>query len=298
MNNTKKEEQKQLAKQEVSVIKLDFAPETVDLIKRTIAVDATNDELNLFLYQAKRTGLDPLARQIYFVKRAGKVVIQTSIDGFRVVAERSKKYQGQTKPEWCDENGKWFEVWPKSSVPPTAARIGIYRSDFKEPLYAIAKWTSYVPQAGQDFMWRKMPDVMILKVAEALALRKTFPQDLSGIYTDEEMAQAENKPAIQAEPVREDELPINDDSTPSQGTIGVVNGHLVTDKQLTLIAILLAKKGFSDEQLYLKYNVNSKKDLTKAQASTIIENLQGLPDKEAEAEINYDEVDAEISKTR
>jgi len=175
-----------------------YTEEQVALLKRTLAKDATNDELSMFINQCKRTGLDAFTRQIYFIKnpKDGKVQIQTSVDGFRLVAERSGKYQGQTKPEWCGEDSVWKDVWVQKDLP-MAARIGVYKSGFKEPLYAVALFDEYAQRkadGGLTYMWNKMPALMISKVAESLALRKAFPNDLSGLYTEDEMDQQHNEP--------------------------------------------------------------------------------------------------------
>jgi phage recombination protein Bet len=171
----------------------------VDLIRRMYAKDTTNDEFSVFLYVCKRTGLDPMARQIYAIKRKDegsekRMTIQTAIDGFRLIAERTGKYRGQTPPEWCGSDGIWRDVWT-SNEPPVAARIGVYVADFAHPLYGVAHYREYVVNNATgkpNRMWGKMFANQLAKCAEALALRKGFPQDLSGIYTNDEMGQADS----------------------------------------------------------------------------------------------------------
>lgn len=180
---------------------INYTREDVDTIKNTVAKNATDSELKLFLTQCKRTGLDALTRQIYFIKNNGNVQIQTSVDGFRLVAERSGEYEGQTPAMWCGDDGVWKDIW-LSKTPPRAAKVGVYKKGFREALYAVAIFDEYAQkkQNGElSFMWGKMPSLMIAKVAECLALRKAFPNDLSGLYSQEEMDQSSNPEPVKRE---------------------------------------------------------------------------------------------------
>lgn len=190
----------------------------VDLVKRTIARGASNDELQLFLHQCKRTGLDPFSRQIYWIKRGNSGTTQVSIDGFRVIAARSGELDGQ-ECHWCGEDGDWKDVWLSKSAP-AACRVLVYRKGCSKPFSGVANFSAY--SAGGN-MWAKMPATMLAKCAESLALRKAFPQELSGLYTSEEMDQAApvevaiatTKPAIAEDPMMPEYIPQHEPFQPT-----------------------------------------------------------------------------------
>ena len=242
------------AKKELATIKpstaiVSFDDEQLDLIKRTLMKPkdrpATDDELELFAAQCQRTGLDPMTRQIYAIfrwdgrLRQEVMSIQTGIDGFRVVAQRSRKYAGQVGPFWCGPDGQWRDVWLEDT-PPKAARVGVVVKGFKEPLFDVAKWDEYVQtyeKNGQHYpsgMWAKMPSNQLAKCAEAKALRRALPNDLGGLYTAEEMAQAENEyypDAIEtsAEPVEPEKMVRKRPKPEPTGPRDVIDTEVVTE---------------------------------------------------------------------
>lgn len=226
-----------IAKRETQTSAVQLNEEQIALVKRTVLVprnrQATDDELALFIHQAERTGLDPLNRQIYGIFRFDNqqqrevMTIQVAIDGLRLNAERTGKYLGQTPAYWCGPDLKWQEVWAGQGNP-FAAKVGVYKAGAPEPIWAVAKFSSYADTRSP--IWKGMPDNQLAKCAEALALRKAFPAELSGLYAYEEMEQADiespepaprqDAPRVSGEPEEVDAQVVEEESTISKAEAG------------------------------------------------------------------------------
>ena len=179
---------------------LTFDAQQWQMIRDTLANGASEQEFAPLMEMAKARRLNPLLRQIHFVKRwdAGKHrevwSVQVSIDGLRAIAERTGLYAGQDEPEFVDG--------PEGPAGlPVCCKVRVYRKDWTRPAVGLAYWTEAV-QVTRDkatgserpnAMWKRMPRLMLAKVAEALAIRKAFPEDTSGLYTGDEIASAEER---------------------------------------------------------------------------------------------------------
>ena len=164
-----------------------YTREQIELLKKTVATGLDDNEFRLLIEVAQGTGLNLFQRQIYGIKRGGKMTIQTGIDGYRLVAARTGRHAGTSDAEFDSQDGhnpKWARVTVKKVMP----------NGFVADFTATARWSEYVQE--QSPMWRKMPFLMLSKCAEALALRKAFPAELSGVYTDTEMMQADDVKTI------------------------------------------------------------------------------------------------------
>lgn len=180
------------------------------IVLKSLGLDqATESDLGLFFHQCTRTGLDPFAKQIYMIGRKAKengqfvtkYTIQTGIDGYRLIARRAADRSGHKygieETLWCGDDGAWRDVW-LGQEPPAAAKVTVSRDG--DTFTAVATYREYVQLAkdyasgemGPNSMWKKMAANQLSKCAEAAALRKAFPQDLSGVYVDAEMHQADN----------------------------------------------------------------------------------------------------------
>jgi hypothetical protein len=160
-----------------------------DATGRRIVPD--DDEVDRFMFEASFYGLEPLADQIYASWVDGAMKAVTPIDGLRILAERSKRYDGQNDPEWCDKEGNWTDFWPGGSTP-LAARVRVHKKGTEVPTTGTANWCDFAPQGqveeGSQWSVTGGRPAHILSIrAEALALRKAFPSELSGLYAAEEL---------------------------------------------------------------------------------------------------------------
>lgn len=180
-----------LAIQKPTLAPLEFTPEQRKIILDSFLNGASAAEAAVLMELAKIRRLNPITRQIHFVKRwnanrnCETWEAQVGIDGFRTIAERTGLYDGQDEAEFGYNQAGNQLVWCK---------VRVYRKDWSRPAVGLAHYAEYVQKKKDGAitkMWAEKPHVMLAKCAEAIAFRRGFPDDTSGLYTAEEMPEVE-----------------------------------------------------------------------------------------------------------
>jgi phage recombination protein Bet len=289
----------------------------MEVLRKQIAPGLSESELELFLAQAERKGLDPLAGHIIAQKRwdatleREQLVFYIKIDGLRLIAERTGKYAGQLGPFWCGEDGEWKDVW-LSDEPPAAAKVGVLRSDFKEPIWGVARFSSYAQfkkDGKLNRSWAKMPDLMLAKCAEALALRRAFPAQTAGLYLPEELKEdlgpepepePEPEPQVsepEPEPEPEPQVSEPEPEPEPEPQVSEPEPEFELDEKaqrkrlVNLISKELTEMGFVTKKEFLDYihavvgrKVKSSNDLSLEELAKVLEEVRAIK-KSTEGEI-------------
>jgi phage recombination protein Bet len=185
-----------------------YNEEQVNHLRNYIAPGFADSEIAFFLAVAQAKGLDPFTRQVHAVKRKlrgqdengrwvdgaiTRIDVMTGIDGYRAIAARCKDYAPGDESVQMGSDGM-----------PVSATVSVRKLVQGSWLTfsATAYFDEYAPRYKDKLgsmvlgeMWRKMPRRMITKCAEALALRKGWPEELSDIYASEEMDRATGEDA-------------------------------------------------------------------------------------------------------
>lgn len=183
-----KSETKELTQKDIDVL----------IAANVLPKNIPDEMIRFFLAFCKQTNLNPFKRQVYIVPRYSKAkgmntyMIQTGIDGYRAIADRTGLYAGSDDAVFDDE------INPRKATVTVYKMINGQRCSFS----ASARMSEYKPLPSNDTMWNKMPTTMLAKCAESLALRKAFPNELSGTYTDEEMQQADTQSMGVVSPIK------------------------------------------------------------------------------------------------
>jgi phage recombination protein Bet len=238
------QQQQQQQQQQYHLASLD--KDKIELLKRTFCKGATNDELELFIHACNRMNLDPFMRQIHAVKRwsDGKEVmtIQTGIDGYRLIAERTGKYLPGKECTFAYKDNKVF------SATAFVKKLGS-DSQWHEIGHTVY-WEEYASKKKDGSltgMWRDKPHVMLGKCAEAGVLRKAFPAELSGVYTKEEMEQAD---------VDTGEILSKDYQKP---IVQPIIDEVISDEEAQEIEVLIANEDRQYRDDLMKYYTTSRK---------------------------------------
>lgn len=142
----------------------------IDAIKQTVAKGATDAQLRMFIEVCRSTGLNPFLKgEIWYVAEKG--IIMAGRDGYLRVANENPNFDGMETRVERTEAGV-----------PIKAVCTVWRKDRGHPVIAEAFYNEY---RGAGPVWSKYPSAMISKVAEVLALKRSFA--INGVVSEEEI---------------------------------------------------------------------------------------------------------------
>lgn len=237
-----------------NVFRMEYTEQQLKDLRADYAKGATDSQFNNFILHCQERKLVP-GRHVYFQLRKArewseearayefvkKASYQTSIDAFRLIAQRSGEYRGQDAPVYIyadeDGGGDFIESSIQKNdpsdhskpLPPWAVRVGVYRKGFEKPIQVTARFEAYAVYVkdGNSWvlnnMWERRGPEQLEKCAEALALRKAFPEELGGIYLAEELPDDPDEAAPQtiqvAAPAAQPSVPATPEvnHTPAEG---------------------------------------------------------------------------------
>ena len=180
-----------------------WSREQIDLIKRECAPDTTDNELLLFLAAAERSGLDPIAREIYCMVYTGKrrrLVIHAGIDGLRRRAESFHDFRGCTfaavrEGDPCIIDASAGTVAHSFDAGDPARQkkriLGAWarvRREGRDPVVVWIWLHEFIKVGTCAELWDQKTEVMVCKVAQHVALRTAYPTPFARIYGREEFA--------------------------------------------------------------------------------------------------------------
>lgn len=159
------------------------------LIQSALAPGLSTEHMRVFALICRHTGLDPAKRQIYAWIDKGRLCIHIGINGWRQMAVATGEYAGQVGPEWCGPDGVWRDVW-LSDEPPAAARVGIMRRGFAQPIWHVSTWREFAREKLP--IWQEKGAHMLAVRAEGHALQRSFPD----VYAAAASMCAENRVTV------------------------------------------------------------------------------------------------------
>lgn len=251
---------------------IEFTEKEIETLKNTVARDANEHEFKMFISLARRYGLDPFNKEIFFFKVNGKPQIITSRDGYLKIADRHPEYDGLVS-DVVKENDKFRRridgidhEYGTQRGDIIGAYALVYRKDRKYPVYVFAPFNEY---DANTRVWRQYPSAMILKCAESMALKRAFT--VSGLVSREEMKivhiqeEEENKnsnnstlPEVEHHELPEEEIKDDTDGNNNQNedeydTANNISSKTSTDRE--------GKESYSQREREIKELVGNNKEL-------------------------------------